>query len=231
MRKIIVKRPDAIKPIVIESEAVTFSQLRSQLSEIPWSSMQTTVRETLVTLDLDDALLPEGDFAVILNKKEQKGGATKKEAPKGPYADNNFNELRRLCKSRETIKAGMSGSYGTADEMRAALEADDKKQAKKAGKSVAKTQEEKPVEKAVEKAMPEVPAKGKIAYAGNIDIAAIVRESIAKMKSAIADMEKTLVFAEETPNYDSKEFVDKLNRDAERIYNELRSKNLLFKIR
>lgn len=227
MRKIIVKRPDAIKPTVIESEAVTFSQLKKQLSEIPWDSMQTTIRETLCTLDLDDALLPEGDFAVILNKKEQKGGATKKEIAKGPYADKNFNELRRICKSRENIKSSTSGSYGTAEDMRKALEADDKKQAKKSGKSVAKSIEKNPVEEAV----PEVVKSDKINYAGNVDITAIVRESISKMKSAIADMEKTLVIAEETPDYDSKEFVDKLNRDAELIYRELRDKKLLFKIR
>lgn len=227
MRKIIVKRPDAIKPTVIESEAVTFSQLKKQLSEIPWDSMQTTIRETLCTLDLDDALLPESDFAVILNKKEQKGGATKKEIAKGPYADKNFNELRRICKSRENIKSSTSGSYGTAEDMRKALEADDKKQAKKVGKSVAKSTKELPVEEAT----PTTSTNNGIVYAGNVVDVSIIRDSIDKMKSAIADMEKTLISVEEAPSYDSAEFIEKLNRDAERIYRELQNKRLLFKIK
>ena len=73
------------KPIVLEGcEAKDFGELKSCLrkANVSYDNMAVIVRETKTTLELDEALLPEGEFGVFLYAKKMKSGATRKVAAK-----------------------------------------------------------------------------------------------------------------------------------------------------
>lgn len=63
---------------VLQSEAVTWGQLKDSLSDYgDLSKMTAMVKETRHTLQLDDAVLPEGDFTLYLSPKNIKAGSEK----------------------------------------------------------------------------------------------------------------------------------------------------------
>lgn len=74
MRKIeVINTADASLSKSFESDATTYGQIKNELGVAP-GSMKVVVRETKVTLEADDAVLPEGDFTLYLFPGKVKSG-------------------------------------------------------------------------------------------------------------------------------------------------------------
>lgn len=85
--RIISTQSDSVKSH--ESSATTWGQLREELSGMfsGVSDMKAIVRETRVTLEAAEAVLPEGNFTVILSMKKIASGSTR-------YNPSQLKELR-----------------------------------------------------------------------------------------------------------------------------------------
>jgi len=60
------------------SSAETFGQFKSEV-DVDWTDKKVTVRETRVTLESDDAQLPESDIVLFLFKQKSKFGSGDKD--------------------------------------------------------------------------------------------------------------------------------------------------------
>ena len=75
----------------IQSEATTWSELQDDLNnnDIEYSSFKAIVSSTQNTLESSEAVLPEGDFTLMLIPGKVKSGSD--------YEDMRYNDLRRLA--------------------------------------------------------------------------------------------------------------------------------------
>lgn len=75
-RKIIVVNPSTQQPVELLSSATTWGQLIPDLNNanITTSNMKGIVAETKVSLEANDAKLPEGEFTLYLFTAKNKAG-------------------------------------------------------------------------------------------------------------------------------------------------------------
>ncbi len=75
-RKVTVVNPTTNQPVEIQTSATTWGQLQNDLAtnNIPTSNMKGIVRETKVSLEATDAVLPEGEFSLFLFTAKNKAG-------------------------------------------------------------------------------------------------------------------------------------------------------------
>lgn len=212
MRKIFIKRPDALIPIQIETDVTTFGELKT-LVEFNMDDYVCIARETMNTLTLNDAILPEGNFVIIMYKKAQKGAADV------DYSKMSYNELRKECKNRDSIKS-VKGSYGSADEMRKALAKDDKK---KISKDTKKETVKETIQKASKASEPV--AKTETATEGITAFTEFLKARIVEQRAILFKFEAELL--KYGPKFDEKAFLASLNEVEKSIYKQLKDKRLV----
>lgn len=101
-RKIYYKRPDRVGLDFISSDATTFGELKKEFSQqlkLDLNDMIVIVREGFITLSLNEAILPNTEFTLLLYKSKQKGGID--------YSKLSYKELQNLAKSYK-IPANLS---------------------------------------------------------------------------------------------------------------------------
>jgi len=101
-RKIYYKRPDRVGLDFISSDATTFGELKKEFSQqlkLNLDDMIVIVREGFITLSLNEAILPNTEFTLLLYKSKQKGGID--------YSKLSYKELQNLAKSYK-IPANLS---------------------------------------------------------------------------------------------------------------------------
>ena len=101
-RKIYYKRPDRVGLDFISSDATTFGELKKEFSQqlkLNLDDMIVIVREGFITLSLNEAILPNTEFTLLLYKSKQKGGID--------YSKLSYKELQDLAKSYK-IPANLS---------------------------------------------------------------------------------------------------------------------------
>jgi len=101
-RKIYYKRPDRVGLDFISSDATTFGELKEEFSQqlkLNLDDMIVIVREGFITLSLNEAILPNTEFTLLLYKSKQKGGID--------YSKLSYKELQNLAKSYK-IPANLS---------------------------------------------------------------------------------------------------------------------------
>ena len=101
-RTVYYKRPDRVGLESIDSEAITFGELKKEFSskaKLDLNDMIVIVREGFITLSLNEAILPNTEFTLLLYKSKQKGGID--------YSKLSYKELQDLAKSYK-IPANLS---------------------------------------------------------------------------------------------------------------------------
>lgn len=75
-RKVIVVNPSTNQPVEIQTSSTTWGQLQQDLqtNNISTANMKGLVRETKVSLEATDAVLPEGEFTLFLFTAKNKAG-------------------------------------------------------------------------------------------------------------------------------------------------------------
>jgi hypothetical protein len=86
MRTITVFNTQSNTPSTFESDATTYGQIKNQIDGS--DSMKVVVRETKVTLESDEAMLPEGDFTLFLFPGKVKSGWENED----DYNDDDYND-------------------------------------------------------------------------------------------------------------------------------------------
>jgi len=95
MRKVVIKTAAQKDPIEHESSAATFGQLKKELKQIKWSGMRVVERASKMSLQMDDSVLPQGDFVLFLVPEKVKSGRkTSGGLDKIDVATANYNQLR-----------------------------------------------------------------------------------------------------------------------------------------
>lgn len=109
-RTVYVKTSQSSNPQTIETDAVTWKQLKAALREqqISTDGMAAVVMETNNSLELDDAVLPTETFVLLLTSRKSKGASD--------YSGMGYAQLRRLCSERK-----ISGTNGKTTEQLAKL--------------------------------------------------------------------------------------------------------------
>ena len=156
MREVVLKLTTQKDLIKHQSEARTFGQLKKELRQVKWSGMRVVERSTKTTLQMDDAVLPQGSFILFLVPEKVKSGRKTTggtEELSKPIGECSYNECRsHMSWLNRNKDANLNMSGGTGD-----LQAQLKKYYKKEGagqtsatKKVAPKAE--PTKKNVEKA-------------------------------------------------------------------------------
>lgn len=113
----------ALKKFKINSSS--FKELKQELAgQIDFNEKRVIIRETKLTLQHDQAVLPDYDFMLFLQPLKVKSGYSYEDIRHA-----NYHELRKMCKEVASknpkfkdLYLKNSGSYGTVNEMRDALE-------------------------------------------------------------------------------------------------------------
>lgn len=112
LRKVVVISTTKSQPKEFYSEATNFGQLKDSLSEFgDISKMRAVVKESKATLELDEAVLPEGDFTVFLTPKQIKAGAIDIAAALTALRDKIYESYTEVIDSIE------DGDFGEEDEV------------------------------------------------------------------------------------------------------------------
>lgn len=119
MREVVLKLTTQKDLIKHQSAASTFGELKREMKQVKWSGMRVVERASKATLQMDEAVLPQGDFLLFLVPEKVKsgrktsGGASELS---GPIEDCKYNELRSHISWLNREKdAGLPMSGGTAD--------------------------------------------------------------------------------------------------------------------
>lgn len=96
MREVVLKVTSQKDLIKHQSAASTFGELKKEMKQVKWSGMRVVERSTKTTLQMDDAVLPQGDFVLFLVPEKVKSG--RKTSGGVEKLDDvntaNYNELR-----------------------------------------------------------------------------------------------------------------------------------------
>jgi len=74
MREVVIKLTSQKDLIKHQSDARTFGELKKEMRQVKWSGMRVVERSTKATLQMDDAVLPQGDFVLFLVPEKVKSG-------------------------------------------------------------------------------------------------------------------------------------------------------------
>jgi len=119
MRKVVLKMTTQKDPIEHQSEARTFGELKKELRQVKWSGMRVVERGTKTTYQMDDAVLPQGEFLLFLVPEKVKSGRKTSggtEELSKPIDECSYNECRSHMSWLNRNKgAGLDMSGGTDD--------------------------------------------------------------------------------------------------------------------
>ncbi|MHA1199671.1 MAG: hypothetical protein ACTSQF_10125 [Candidatus Heimdallarchaeaceae archaeon] len=124
-RKVTLKVTSQKDLIKIESDARTFGELKKGVKEVKWDGMRVVERSTKNTLDMDEAILPAGDFTLFLVPEKVKSGGNKK-AGKKKLKDvdgASYNDLRSHASFLNSMKAAKIAMNGGTEDLRKAVKA------------------------------------------------------------------------------------------------------------
>jgi hypothetical protein len=150
MRKVVLKLTTQKDLIEHESSATTFGELKRELKQVKWSGMRVVERATKATLQMDDAVLPQGEFILFLVPEKVKSGRKTSggtEELSKPIEECSYNECRSHMSWLNRNKgASLDMSGGTAD-LQKELKKYYKKNPVADQKPAAKAEAKKPVAK------------------------------------------------------------------------------------
>ena len=119
MRKAILKLTTQKDLINHDTNATTFGELKREMKQVKWSGMRVVERSTKTTLQMDDAVLPQGDFVLFLVPEKVKSGKKTSggtEELSKPIDDCSYNECRsHMSWLNRNKDAGLNMSGGTDD--------------------------------------------------------------------------------------------------------------------
>jgi hypothetical protein len=122
-RNLKIKLPGQVALKKFKINSSTFGELKEELiGKIDFSEKRVIIKETKLTLQDNDAVLPDYDFMLFLQPLKVKSGYSYEQINNAGY-----HKLRAMCKTvssknpsfKKNLKSG--GSYGTIKEMKDAL--------------------------------------------------------------------------------------------------------------
>jgi hypothetical protein len=118
MRKVVLKLTTQKDLIEHQSNAVTFGELKKELRQVKWSGMRVVERSTKTTLQMDEAVLPQGEFLLFLVPEKVKSGKKTSggtEELSKPIEECSYNECRsHMSWLNRNKSANLDLSGGTA---------------------------------------------------------------------------------------------------------------------
>lgn len=124
MREVVIKLTGQKDLIKHQSSAMTFGDLKKELKQVKWSGMRVVERSTKATLQLPDAVLPQGDFILFLVPEKVKSGMVKTSGGMsriGNINTANYNELRSHMSWLNRNKAANFDMSGGTEDLRKRL--------------------------------------------------------------------------------------------------------------
>ena len=102
-----------------QSEARTFGELKKEMRQVKWTGMRVVERASKTTLQMDEAVLPQGDFLLFLVPEKVKSGRKTSggtEELSKPIEECSYNECRsHMSWLNRNKDANLDMSGGTAD--------------------------------------------------------------------------------------------------------------------
>ena len=152
MREVVIKSSAQKDLIKHESAAQTFGELKKEMKQIKWSGMRVVERSSKATLQMDDAILPQGDFLLFLVPEKVKSGKKTSggtEKLSKNIEECNYNECRsHISWLNKNKDANLDMSGGTDDLRLQLMEYYDKGSSKPAAKAAKKPAAKTPKAKA-----------------------------------------------------------------------------------
>ena len=124
MREVILKLTSQKDLIKHQSDAITFGQLKDEMKQVKWDGMRVVERSTKSTLQLDDAILPQGDFILFLVPEKVKSGMTKESGGLEELSDvenASYNQLRSHMSWLNRNKDAKLDVSGSTEDLKEAL--------------------------------------------------------------------------------------------------------------
>lgn len=134
MREVVIKVTSQKDLIKHQSSATTFGELKKEVKQVKWSGMRVVERSTKTTLQMDEAVLPQGDFVLFLVPEKVKSGR-KTEGGVEKLDDintANYNELRSHMSWLNRNKGCSLNMQGGTEDLRRRLKDYYRRQGKKA---------------------------------------------------------------------------------------------------
>ncbi|MHA1814380.1 MAG: hypothetical protein ACTSX1_00090 [Candidatus Heimdallarchaeaceae archaeon] len=122
-RKVTLKVTSQKDLIKVESDARTFGELKKGVKEVKWDGMRVVERSTKNTLDMDEAILPAGDFTLFLVPEKVKSGAKAGKKKLKDVDGASYNDLRSHASFLNSIKAAKIAMNGGTEDLRKAVKA------------------------------------------------------------------------------------------------------------
>lgn len=253
MREVVLKLTTQKDLIKHQSEAATFGQLKKELRQVKWSGMRVVERSTKATLQMDDAILPQGDFVLFLvpekvkSGRKSSGGMSK--LPK-PIEECSYNDCRShmsWLNREKDANLDMSGS--TAGLQNELIKYYDKNPAGKPAAAAKKPAAKKP--EAAQKAAPKEEAKEEVKEevketkkqrkarekrekaekkeavktqeAGPVDPIQAIEDSRQKMNKAIDEIVLNAIEAGPVATTVLQYTVDDLEKEIKKVHNALKT--------
>lgn len=97
MREVVLKMTTQKDLIKHQSAARTFGELKKEMRQVKWTGMRVVERASKATLQMDDAVLPQGDFLLFLVPEKVKSGRKTSggtEELSKPIEECSYNECR-----------------------------------------------------------------------------------------------------------------------------------------
>jgi len=124
MREVVLKLTTQKDLVKHQSDARTFGELKKELVNIKWSGMRVVERSNKTTLQMDDAVLPQGDFILFLVPEKVKSGS-KSEGGLAklskPIDECSYNECRSHMSWLNRNKNAKLNLSGGTDDLRKRL--------------------------------------------------------------------------------------------------------------
>jgi len=118
MREVVIKTTTQKDLIKHESAARTFGELKKEMKQVKWTGMRVVERASKTTLQMDDAILPQGDFLLFLVAEKVKSGKKTSggtEELSKPIEECSYNECRsHMSWLNRNKDANLDLSGGTA---------------------------------------------------------------------------------------------------------------------
>jgi len=151
MREVVLKLTSQKDVIKHESDATTFGELKKEMRQVKWSGMRVVERSTKTTLQMDEAILPQGDFLLFLVPEKVKSGRKTSggtEELGQPIEECSYNVCRSHMSWLNRNKDANLDMSGGTDDLRLQLMEYYEKNPKGAPKAAAKKTASKPAAKA-----------------------------------------------------------------------------------
>jgi len=233
MRKVVIKTAAQKDPIEHESSAATFGQLKKELKQIKWSGMRVVERTSKMSLQMDDSVLPQGDFLLFLVPEKVKSGRKTSggtEELSKPIEECSYNECRSHMSWLNRNKDANLDMSGGTDDLKKELKRYYSNKRKRDARAATKPAAKKPVaKKAAPKAAPKPEKKEKkkkkgfFSKKGPVDPIQALEDSRQEMNKAIDEIVLHAIEAGPSAGAVLKYTVADLDKEIKEIHKALRT--------